>query len=117
MLKYNNKGRFIFRNVSTIEMYQTQIKLLEDSVFHLKRSNEEMMEYDPEGLDSDLTEACVENLQIISRKEIQIAKVRLELAQLELLMFNSDVKNGELNENSNDVTINEVGVPKETLIL
>ncbi|CRG93118.1 conserved Plasmodium protein, unknown function [Plasmodium gallinaceum] len=90
-------------------------KEIENSIYHLKRSNEEIKEFDPLGKDNDLFLALNENKFALSRKEERLQLIKKKIHNLESLnllnevsvcndpLTNKDKKLeiGILNENDN----------------
>ncbi|KYO01328.1 hypothetical protein PGSY75_0719000 [Plasmodium gaboni] len=58
-------------------------KEVENSIYHLKRSNEEIKEYDPQGLDKDLFLALNENKFALFRKEERLMLIRKKIQNIE----------------------------------
>ncbi|KJP87896.1 hypothetical protein AK88_02500 [Plasmodium fragile] len=58
-------------------------KEIENSIYHLKRSNDEIKEFDPEGADQDLLMALNENRFSLCRKEerLRIIKDKIQLLE------------------------------------
>jgi hypothetical protein len=54
------------------------IERIETTIFHLKRSNNEMAEFDPEGTDEELQSAIYENLVILQKKTDELERLRRE---------------------------------------
>ncbi|KAI8346181.1 hypothetical protein BD560DRAFT_411378 [Blakeslea trispora] len=48
----------------------TEIPEVQNAIFHLLKSNQEMLDYDPN--DPDLKQAIQENKELIKRKEVQV---------------------------------------------
>ncbi|CAO3596329.1 unnamed protein product [Absidia cylindrospora] len=55
-----------------IETLLTEIPEIQNSMVHLIQSNNDMKEYDPQGLDTDLTTAIEENKDLIQRQDQRI---------------------------------------------
>ncbi|CRH03018.1 conserved Plasmodium protein, unknown function [Plasmodium relictum] len=60
-------------------------KEIENSIYHLKRSNEEIKEFDPLGKDNDLFLALNENKFALSRKEERLKIIKKKIQNLESL--------------------------------
>ncbi|KAL8269952.1 hypothetical protein Esti_006140 [Eimeria stiedai] len=58
------------------------VKEIENAISHLRRSNKEMQEFDPEGVDPDLRDAIAENLEALKKKEERLNHIRRRLAAL-----------------------------------
>ncbi|ETB58421.1 hypothetical protein YYC_04026 [Plasmodium yoelii 17X] len=67
-------------------------KETENSIYHLKRSNEEIKEFDPEGNDEDLFLALNENKFALSRKEERLRLIRSKIQNIESLCDTGNVK-------------------------
>ncbi|KAI4840731.1 hypothetical protein MKS88_000966 [Plasmodium brasilianum] len=75
-------------------------KEVENSIYYLKRSNEEIKKYDPEGKDNDLFLALNENKFALSRKEERLKLIKSKIQNLECTKDNSsDIKNSLLSSN------------------
>eukprot|EP00762_Andalucia_godoyi_P001705 ANDGO_07061.mRNA.1 hypothetical protein len=60
-------------------LLQAAIERIETALFHLRRSNQEMHEYDPEGKDPELVDAIAENVIVMQRYESKVEELRREL--------------------------------------
>ncbi|SCM19465.1 conserved Plasmodium protein, unknown function [Plasmodium chabaudi adami] len=67
-------------------------KETENSIYHLKRSNEEIKEFDPEGNDKDLFLALNENKFALSRKEERLRLIRSKIQNIESLCDSGNAK-------------------------
>lgn len=57
-------------------------KEVENSIFHLKKSNEEIKKFDPDGKDTDLLLAFNENIFALSKKERRLEMIREKMKTL-----------------------------------
>ncbi|SPJ09621.1 conserved Plasmodium protein, unknown function [Plasmodium sp. DRC-Itaito] len=92
-------------------------KEVENSIYHLKRSNVEIKEFDPEGLDKDLFLAYNENKFALYRKEerltlirkkIQIIQNTQELAETLNVSQNNVVNKEEKNIKDDNIINNTI---------
>eukprot|EP00388_Colpodella_angusta_P018260 GDKJ01045373.1.p1 GENE.GDKJ01045373.1~~GDKJ01045373.1.p1 ORF type:complete len:146 (-),score=35.69 GDKJ01045373.1:16-453(-) len=60
-------------NVEVLHLMENE---LIEQITHLDRSNREMMDFDPNGEDMDLTEACVENSLVIREKTERLNEIK-----------------------------------------
>lgn len=51
------------------DLDEVDIKRIENQISHLKRTNKEIAEWDPEKQDEDLQDAIIENESVIAKKE------------------------------------------------
>jgi len=65
---------FDINQVSVLDLHELQNKM-----FHLKRSNEEMKEFDPEGKDPEIQEFIQENIVLLAEYEQQEKLIKLQL--------------------------------------
>jgi hypothetical protein len=63
------------------ELFLAELSRLRNSVFHLKRSTDELKEADPN--DRDVAEAIVENEQVIQKQQTRIEELELKLILLQ----------------------------------
>eukprot|EP00920_Eleutheroschizon_duboscqi_P036818 GHVT01088441.1.p1 GENE.GHVT01088441.1~~GHVT01088441.1.p1 ORF type:complete len:171 (+),score=50.48 GHVT01088441.1:630-1142(+) len=57
-------------------------KEIANSIFHLKRSNDEICEFDPTAKDVDMQLALAENAQALTTKEARLARVQAKIESL-----------------------------------
>jgi hypothetical protein len=70
----------------TESMLQSQVLIariaeFENSVYHLTRSNTELREADPAGIDKDFADAVAENEDVIQRRKVEIRKHEKQLEE------------------------------------
>ncbi|SBT75525.1 conserved Plasmodium protein, unknown function [Plasmodium ovale] len=85
-------------------------KEVENSIYHLKRSNEEIKQYDPDGKDKDLFLALNENKFSLNVKQERLLMIKKKIKNLECLnhfdhaqnTLNSDLLNNENKDMETD---------------
>eukprot|EP00919_Chromeraceae_sp_WS-2016_P035332 GHVR01083738.1.p1 GENE.GHVR01083738.1~~GHVR01083738.1.p1 ORF type:complete len:131 (+),score=37.23 GHVR01083738.1:33-425(+) len=67
----------------SVVILRDMIKEENNSIKHLERSIEELLSFDPKGEDSDVSEACTENVSVIYNKKSLICKIEEKIRTLE----------------------------------
>ncbi|KAL9651830.1 hypothetical protein ABK040_000178 [Willaertia magna] len=85
---------------------QYEVNDLTLKIFHLERSNKEMLEMDPKGEDIDLVEAIIENENVIFKykKRLEIIKERLSKLQINCIV---DVNTSNLVSQDNQIKMED----------
>ncbi|SOV75140.1 conserved Plasmodium protein, unknown function [Plasmodium sp. gorilla clade G3] len=78
-------------------------KEVENSIYHLKRSNDEIKEFDPQGLDKDLFLAYNENKFALYRKEERLTLIRKKIQIIQNTQGLADT----LNVSQKNVIVNK----------
>ncbi|SOV77822.1 conserved Plasmodium protein, unknown function [Plasmodium reichenowi] len=89
-------------------------KEVENSIYHLKRSNDEIKEFDPQGLDKDLFLAYNENKFALYRKEERLTLIRKKIQIIQNTQGLSDTLN--ISQNNAVVNKEEKNIKNDNII-